>query len=240
MFLTSQAQSVAFATPFNADKIVGVWEGSYNRATQVTARAFTLSGLPYDVFFFRIAHGLPRPVFCDLLWSSDGVTFSDGGFESIAISDSTYIYIYDAQGVAAAGTAYYKVIAFWIDDYDTTNPSVDSFLSTTKEVNFDSRLNYQKIYQQNVSNFSFSSGVLSEVTNNVTHDLGYRANFRAFYEGLANEVWPLHNNDLFVFDDNELFGKGRMSTTQLSLIQTHPASSTRTSSRVWYKIYLDR
>lgn len=248
MNLISNIANVAFETRYNIDKIVGVWEGSYNRATQVTTRTYTLLGLPYDVFFYRIAHGFSRPIFCDLLWSKDNVTYSDGGAGStggdvsIAFSDSTYIYIYDAQGAASSGMAYYKVIGFWITDYDLTNPLVPAYSSANKTINFDSRLNYQKIYMEDVSNFSFTSGVLSEPSNPITHGLSKRPNFRVFFESFSGEVWPMHYggaSNVFLFDDTQLECKAVMNNTSLVISQLHAASSTRTSSRAWYRIYLD-
>lgn len=249
MSLISNEANVAFATAFSIDKIVDVWEGNYNRATQVTVRSYTYLGAPYNVYFYRIPHGFNRPVFCDLLWSTDGVTYVDGGSAStsfsgvsIAFSDSTYIYIYDSQGAAAAGTARYKVIAFWIDNYDTTNPAVNSFLSPNGQTNFDSRLNYQKISQQAASNFTFTSGVLSEPTNVVGHTLGYRPNFRVFFEAFPGEVWPMQyggTTNPFNFADIELECRAKVSTTALSITLTHPVSSTITAARAWYRMYLD-
>lgn len=236
MSLVDNAQNVAFTTRWPTDKIVGVWEGSYNRATEVVTRTFTSGGMPYDVFFYRIPHGFTRPVFCDLLWSTDNVVFSDGGSRalsvdpSIAFSDSTYIYIYDSQGAASAGTAYYKVIAVWIDEYDGTNPLVQPFVSTTKDILFDTRLNYQKIYQQGVLTFN-SAGIQS-----VDHELLRRPNFRVYFESFSGEVWPMHNGSLFTFDDNQTECKALMFDTGLA-VQLISVPSAR---RAWYKVYLDQ
>lgn len=246
MSLVDNARDVAFTTRWPTDKIVGVWEGSYNRATDVIFRTYTFSTVPYDVYFYRIPHGFTRPVFCDLLWSNDGVIYVDGGSggligtePSIAFSDSTYIYIYDSQGVAATGTAYYKVIAFWIDSYDGTNPLVSSYISSNKDVLFSTENNYQKIYLQGTSSFNFSAGVASSPTNSIAHGLGYMPNFRVFYEAFANEVWPMQDNGTFLFADDQLACTANTTTSNLNITIDHPISSSTTSARAWYRLYLD-
>lgn len=235
MSLVDNANSTVYATAFPIDKIVDVWEGSFNKATETIIR----SGSFGDIYVYRIAHGFTRPVFVDLLWSDDNITWVDGGVAataigdvSLAFSDSTYIYIIGSLFAPGVGTRYYKAIGFWIDTYDATNPLVPGFLSSNKQINFDSRLNYQKIYRQNVLTFG------SATTQTVTHGLGRRPNFRVFFEAFSGEVWPMNSggaSNPFDYDVNQTECHSRMNNTGLDItLDTVPASR-----RVWYRIYLD-
>jgi hypothetical protein len=233
MPLLDNIAGVAFETEYPVDKIVGVWEGSFNQTTQVTSRSATFGGSPNTAYFYRIAHGFPRPVFVDLLWSSDNVTWYDGGVNGhIAFSDSTYIYVYSSQGSTVAGTLYYKVIAFWIDNFDIDDPLVPGYESPNKSINFDSRLNYQKLYAWGKTTFASAS------TKLLTHDLNKRANFRVFFESFADEVWPLHfggASDVFLYDDAQTECYAHMKNTALEVSLFNVPSS----RRLWYRIYLD-
>lgn len=233
MSLTSNARNVSFTTRWPTDKIVDVWEGSFNRATDVIA----VTGDSGSLYVYRIKHGFTRPVAVDLLWQisggwADGGSGDSAGDISIAYSDSTYIYIVSSLFVTATGTMNYKVIASWIDNYDATNPLVSSFISPQKNTIFDSRVNYQKIFDQNVLSFATDS------TQSVTHILGYRANFRVFYEAIAGQVWPMYSggaSNPFLYDSGMAQSRARMTTSALQ-VQLETVSSTR---RAWYKIYLD-
>lgn len=234
MSLTSNANRVAFAAPhFNYDKIVAVFEGSFNRATDV----IEVVGDAGSIYVYRIAHGFTRPVFADLLWKISG-DWTDGGCSdgtdiSIAYSDATYVYVVSSVFSTASGTFQYKVTGTWIDNYDATDPLVEAFHAPNKDIVFDSRANYQKIYDQNVLSFASAS------TQNVSHSLGYRANFRVFFEALSGQVWPAFfggssNPFQYVFSMTECMA--RMTTTALS-IELFSVPSTK---RAWYKIYLDQ
>jgi hypothetical protein len=232
MSLTSNARNVSFSTRWPSDKIVGVWEDSFNRATDVT----TVTGDLGSIYVYRISHGLTRPLATDLLWKISG-SWTDGGSSdgtdiSISYSDSTYIYIVSSVFAPAVGTMNYKVIGTWITDYDNTNPLVASFVSPNKTTVFDTRVNYQKIFDQNVLNFA-SSG-----TQQVSHLLGYRANFRVYYEAIANHVWPMYAGGAanpFLYDSAMAECRARMTNNTLD-VQLESVSSTR---RAWYKVYLD-
>lgn len=233
MSLTDNARDVAFTTLWPSDTIVIVREGSFNRATDVVE----VVGDAGSIYVYRIAHGFTRPVFVDLLWKmtadwTDGGCYDVADDISIAYSDSTYIYIVSSIFLTATGTFQYKVIGSWIYDFDTTNPLVQSYMSTTKDRLFDTSMNYQKIFKQGELSFGSSS------TKSVTHSLGYRPNFRVFYEALPGEVWPMYaggtaNPFLYDFDMAEC--QARMKTTDLD-VQLSSVTSTR---RAWYKIYLD-
>lgn len=234
MFLVENANNVVFDTALSIDKIVDVWEGSFDKAT-----AIKRSGDSGDIYVYRISHGFTRPIFVDLLWSDDNITWADSGVAqtsigdfSLAFSDSTYIYIISSLFAPAVGTRYYKAIGFWIDDYDTTNPLVSSFLSANKKVNFDSRLNYQKIYDHNVLNFATAT------TQTVSHDLGIRPNFRVFFEAFPGEVWPMNSGGAgnpFNYDSNQTECKARMHSSGLDVT----LSTVPSNRRAWYRIYAD-
>lgn len=233
MSLISNARNVAFTTRWPTDKIVNVWEGSFNRATDVTA----VTGDFGSIYVYRIAHGFTRPVAVDLLWKISGA-WTDGGCAdsandvSIAYADSTYIYIVSSVFVTATGTMQYKAIGYWITNYDNTNPLVNSYISSNKNTIFDTRNNYQKIYDQNVLSFG------SDSTQPVTHGLGYRPNYRVFYEAVAGQVWPMYSSGVsnpFLYDSH-ISECSAYATTSLLNISMSSVSSTK---RAWYKIYLD-
>lgn len=234
MSLVNNARDVASAIPaFNMDKIVRVFEGSFNRATDVT----TVTGDFGSIYVYRIAHGFTRPLFVDLLWRISGA-WTDGGCAdsngdiSIGYADSTYVYVVSSLFAPASGTMQYKVIGSWIDRYDATNPLVPAFNPPQKNILFDSRANYQKIYAQNVLSFSSNS------TQSVSHPLGYSPNFRVFFEALPNQVWPMFAggaSNPFRYSSSMAECLARTTTTALSVEMDFVAST----CRAWYKIYLD-
>lgn len=233
MSLVDNARDVAFTTRWPTDKIVKTWEGSFNRATDVTE----VVGDAGSIYVYRIAHGFTRPVFTDLLWQISG-GWTDGGCGdshgdiSIAYADNTYVYVVSSVFAPATGTMQYKVMGSWIRGYDNTNPLVPSYVSANKTKAFDTSVNYQKIYDQNVLNFT------SDSTQIVEHQLGYRSNFRVFYEALPGQVWPMYSggaSNPFLYDFDMAECRARMKTNTLE-VQLESVSSTR---RAWYKIYLD-
>lgn len=239
MSFLNNLDNVAFASPKPVDKIVRVFTGSYDRATQVTGRTYTNVGFPLNVYFYRIAHGLGRPVACEMIDSEDGgVGYYDGGIRRIAPSDSTYIYIFDSVGAPGAGTVNYKVWCSWIDDYDTSNPTIDTVTYSSNPTQFDSRENYQKIADQDVLNFS--PGTFgAEETKTVIHDLGYAPNAKVYFEAFANEVWPLNAggvNNLFLVDDFQEEAELRITNTEIEVKMGRYSNSVR---RAWYRIYYD-
>jgi hypothetical protein len=233
MSLVSNAQNVAFTTRWPSDKIVGVWEGSFNRATDVT----TVTGDFGSIYVYRIAHGLTRPVATDLLWKAtagwtDGGCTDNFGDISISYSDSTYIYVVSSAFAPAVGTMTYKVIGSWIPDYDNTNPLVSSYVSSNKTKVFDTSINYQKVYLQNALSYTSPS------TQSVTHSLGYRPNFRVFYEAFNGQVWPCYSGGTanpFLYDSSMVECIASVTTTSLSV----ELLSVTGTKRAWYKVYLD-
>lgn len=218
------------------DKIVRIFSGSYNRATDVTGRTFTLSGFPTTTYFYRIAHGLGRPVACEMIDSEDGGTsYYDGGIRRIAVSDSTYIYIFDSIAAPGAGTVNYKVWCNWIDDYDSTNPSIEAISYTTVPTQYDSRENYQKVYDQNV--LTFSPGTFaSDETQIVTHDLGTNPNAKVWYEAFSGEVWPLNAAGFFQVSDTQEEAELFITSVNIRITMYRRSNQNR---RAWYKIYYD-
>lgn len=206
MSLVNDINDISYSSEFSIDKIVRIFTGSYNRATDVTTRVYTFAGSPYNVYVYRIAHGLTRPLACEIIDSEDGgTTYFDGGIRRIAFSDSTYIYIFDAQGSAGVGTVNYKVWGSWIDDYDATNPQVNTISYTNLQTQFDSRVNYQKIF--NNAALSFTAGTLGATeTQSIIHPFSYTPNAKVWFEAFTGQVWPLNAggvSNLFNVDDSQ-------------------------------------
>lgn len=240
MTLQSSASNgdVYYATQYAIDKIVGVYRGSYTSGTDTT----TLGGYLYQ---YPIPHDFTRPVFCELLVSLDGITYQDGGafdatltFAGIAYSDSSNIYITTGT---ASGTIYYKVICSWIDDYDTTNPTIEPVLDTTDTAYFDTRSNYQKVFIQDST--TVTAVAASDVVTSIDHDLGYTPNAKVFFESISGEVWPQiagGSGDFWLYDaSSQTECYAIITNTQLNIACTFPFLSAH-DTKVWYRIYLDQ
>jgi hypothetical protein len=230
MSQVTHASDIGFSTAFAVDKIVGIYTGRYTSGTDTT----TLGGFIYR---YAIPHSFTRPVFCELLWSTDGVNYLDGGSSSgIATSDLSNIYVLTTQ---PTGTIYYKIICTWIDNYDNTNPSITPVLNTTNDVYFDSRYNYQKIY---VTNVTTVSGGVVDATKNIAHPLGYAPNSKVFIESLPGEVWPAgqygSSNGFSYAPDYQYEALTLITNSQLQ-VTYHTGISGAATARIWYKIYLD-
>lgn len=247
MSLAANVNNVAFYSGYSVDKIVRIFSGSFVTGTDTITRSYTLAASPNSVSFYRIPHGLTRPVACEMLWSVDNTTFLDGGvfnssnYSTIAYSDSTYVYIFVplSSGGAYAGTVYYKVWCNWIDDYDTTNPWVTPITYSDNPLQFDTRENYQKIYTY--GELSFAAGTAgSQSTQSVTHPFTYYPNAKVFFEAFSNEVWPLNSGGTtnpFLVDDTQ-------DTCQLSIgsstVDVTLERFSNTVKRAWYKVYYDQ
>jgi hypothetical protein len=220
--------NVSYATEYPIDKIVGIYTGSYDKASQT----IVLGGFLYQ---YKIPHSFTRPIFCELLWSTTGLenSYTDGGASgAIAYSDSNNIYITTTSN---SGMLFYKVIASWIDKYDTNNPLITPVLNTTNKAYFDSRQNYQKIFSQDV--------ISSQPPNTpaILHNLGYTPNCKVFFESIAGQVWPQidgGSGDIWLYDlSNQLEIHSIISTFALTIVFSNGPAVNR---RVWYKIYLDQ
>lgn len=241
MSLVSNANNVNFASNFDVDKIVRIFTGSFDSATDVITRTYTFAASPLDVDFYEIPHHLGRPVFCELQWSLDNEVWLDGGVynlssqSSIAISNSESVFIFSPT---TSGTVYYRVYCSWIDDYDSTNPLIETVSYTDNPIQFDSRVNFQKIHSQ--GELSFSAGTLgSQETLTATHGLGYVPNAKVWFEAFLNEVWPLNAGGLsnnFLVDDEQ--DECELSIN-LDFINVTFYRYSNTVKRAWYKIYYD-
>lgn len=235
MSLLSNVQNVAYAGRFPTDKIVNVLSGSFDAAAATTVGGYLKRA--------SVSHGYTRPVFTKLKWSTDGTNWVDGGFSyrsgdsnlypALSYSDATSVYI--LTGVTA-GTVYYEVVCFWIDNYDGTSPLIGRYQSPTKDTVFDSRVNYQKIIDQNVVSFTGASD-----SETITHGLGYYPNARVFYEAFSGEVWPAIAGGIsnyFLYDfSNQAQLEYKMSTSALQMDYSGTVSTG--TRRAWYRIYLD-
>lgn len=225
--------NVAFSTTNNIDKIVDVKEGSFTSGTDTTAVGGSLER--YD-----ISHSFTRPLFTELLWSTDGSTWIDGGAGAssgngklaISYSDDSEYHILTNQ---TSGTIYYKIIATWITDYDTTNPSVNSFAAPSSDVFFDSRVNYQKIDQEGVFTFTGSG------FDTLTHNLASPPYFKGYIEAFEGEVYPLVGGASVLYYDatEQATGTLYINGAFLFCAITVPGGASQQTRRVWYKIYED-
>lgn len=238
MSLASNRSGVAFSSNDNIDKIVDVFEGSFNKATQTTTRT---DGFSSTIYVYGFSHGFTRPVLAHLLWSEDNSTWVDGGNISsggngaIAFSDSDNLYI---GSTSNSGTLYYKIIATWIHDYDSTNPSVGAFTDAPTKALFDSRNNYQKIYLEDDT--TYSAGTFgSQQTVSITHNLGYKPNAKAWFESISGEVWPLHAggvSNVFNYSITQDEAVLKIYTDRIDIVVTRFSNAAR---RIWYKVYYD-
>jgi len=232
MSLIDNITDVAFNTQQPVDKIVRIFSGTYN-STDLVAIVGTIA----TIHVYKIAHNLPRPVACEMIWSSDGgVTWEDGGVNSLAYSDNTYIYIF--HGTAASGPIQYKVYCSWIDDYDNTNPFIDTKIYNDNPIQFDSRLNYQKIKDQNILSFTPGTFGITE-TQTVIHNLGYTPNTKVYFEAFANQVWPLNAggaSNPFSYDFAQDECRLIITSSTITIRMDKFSNATR---RAWYRIYYD-
>lgn len=225
-----------FSTKYNIDKIVKVWEGSYNRASTTTRT----DGFVNTIYVYSFAHGFDRPLFTTLLWSEDNVNWRDGGTYTsgegaIAFSSATNISIATTTN---SGTLYYKLIGYWIDDYDSSNPSIEPFTNNVDKFLFDSRSNYLKIAKEGTT--TYSAGTFgSTQTVSISHDLGYIPKARAFFEPVANEIWPLNaggnsNRFLYKITQDEAYLQIYNDRVDIKVFRFSNASR-----GIWYRIYYD-
>lgn len=222
---------IAYTSKHPIDKVVRVFTGSYGTSDLISRTGFSTA------YFHRIPHNVGRPMFCEVMTSDDDSTY-DVGIDKIAFSDSDYVYIFDGYN-ASISTVYYRVYCSWIDDYDDTNPSIETITYNSEPVQFDSRLNYQKIYDYN--SLDFDPGTLgSKQTRIVYHNLNYTPNVKVYCEALPGEVWPMmigKTNNPFLYDaaqdqcDAEIYDD-RLEVTLYRF--------SNTDKKAWYRIYLDQ
>lgn len=230
--------ALTFISQAPIDKIVRIFNGSFDFPGDTTMRVGSFS----SINVYAIPHGLTRPVACEMQWSLDGVKWVDNGSQddsfrsSLAYSDSANIYI--ISPVFVPDTVHYRVWCSWIDDYDSSNPLVDIISYSEVPLMFDSRVNIQKIYDQDV--LTFSAGTFGSPQNiPVEHDFGYTPNSKVWFEPFAGEVWPLNSggtSNPFLFDSAQDECELRISDTDIEVRYKRFSNATR---RAWYKIYYD-
>lgn len=221
---------ISFASRLATDKIVRVFEGSFNTNTAPTLGGY----IPYTSF----SHGFTRPVFTKLQTSLDQVNWLDeNAADRYAISYSTPTSIFVLSG-GSVGVVYYRVLAFWIDDYDNTNPLVPPTVGSKSNVYFDSRLNYQKLAMSGEYTVPASS-TLS--TRTIVHNLGYAPNVRVYNEMLPNQVWLANYGggigNYWSYDASMV--EADVEITNTTLVISSYGSVSSPASRVWYRIYYD-
>lgn len=234
--MLTNPDTISISTLNPTDKIVGVFTGSFNTATA----ARQADEFATDIYSkVTIPHSFGRPVFTKLRWSKDNVNWVDGGLgqlqsdpliQCITYSTSSDIILLSTD--LGTYTLYYQVICFWIDDYDTTNPSIPAFSNASKPLAFDSRLNYQKIVQQGEVSLTGPSGSTS-----ISHGLGYKPNAWVYFESNSGQVWPVTlggvgNPWLYLYSTQREI-EYSISDTTLSLSLVGGTGS----CRVWYRIY---
>ena len=234
------ATSAMFTSEHDIDKIVRIYTGSFAFPSQTVTRSGGIS----TINIFTIAHGLGRPVACEMQWSLDQVNWVDNGSQdssfrgSLAYSDSTNIYIISPLAVGS-GTVYYRVWCSWINNYDTSNPSVEVATYPDTPLVFDTRLNFQKISNQDV--LTFSAGTFGSPQNiTVNHNFNFTPNAKVWFEPFAGEVWPLNSGGLsnpFLFDFSQDECELRITSTNIEVRYKRFSNAIR---RAWFKIYYDQ
>lgn len=226
-------RNISYISTKPTDKIVAVFEDSFAPGSA------TVVGDPFlrELRQHSFSHGFTRPVFTKLLVSTDNSTWQDGGATSngIAYSTSSEIRILTDR---TSGTLWYRVIAFWIDDYDATNPQVPPTVGSKSNIYFDSRLNYQKIAVQPAA-VTHAAGI-GPASSSIDHNLTYKPNARVFFESFPGQVWPAHfggssNKWLMEFDQVEC--SYSISDTSVTIETFGGASSP--SRKVWGVVYYD-
>lgn len=231
MPLLDPGENIQFGSTLNVDKIIRVFTGSYV-ASDLTTRVGSLS----TAYIYTIPHGLTRPVACDIMTSTDAGETWDMGIGKLAFSDSTNIYIF--HGYSASGPVEYKIYCSWITDYDDTNPLIDTELYTTQNIQFDSRINYQKLYSEGELSFTAGTFGASE-TNTVTHDLDYQPNAKIYFEAFEGEVWPMNfggAKNFYTYDGSRDECSTEIYDDRIDVTLFKFSDAIR---RAWYRIYYD-
>jgi len=236
MALTN-ADVISISTLNPTDKIVKVFTGSFNTATA----ARQADEFATDIYSkVTIPHSFGRPVFTKLRWSKDNVNWVDGGLGQLQSDPLIYCTTYsDSSNIVLLSTdlgtytLYYQIICFWIDDYDSTNPSIEAFSNANKPLAFDSRLNYQKVHMQGVVSLAAPAA-----TTSIAHGLSYMPNVWVYFESNNGQVWPatlggIGNPWLYLYSTQREL-EYSMSTTALNL----EVSGGSGTCRVWYRIYV--
>lgn len=236
------ANKVNFSSTVSTDKTCAILVGSFDAANYNTRLGDNI------VFAYlyqtNIAHNFTRPAFIDIIWSTDGSTYIPGGIFNgagdtavNAYSDSSNIYLLTNVNT---GTIYYKIIATWIDNYDTTNPLITPVLQTTNNNYFDTRQNYQKLFLASSVTVN-SPGSNTTASTTIAHGLGYTPNFRMYFNSLPNQMWPSitgGGQDTWLYINTQYECYGVVDANNLTLTYTAGLTPASTMT-IYYKIYYD-
>ena len=243
MSQASHASDIAFSTAFLTDKICGIYSGTFSESNSTY-----LPGINYanSLYQYAIPHPFQRPVLCEgyYVGATGNVPFgqrpSGSGDAANVYSDSQNIYILTLGNL---GTITYKIIATWIDDYDTSNPLIVPQLNTTNNFPyFDTRNNYQKVLIEDVVTLN-NPGVGNTGTYTIPHNLGYKPDFKIFFESLPNQVWPQISGgaaDLWVYNGSAQYEILGVVDDNNLILSYDGLSSSAPTFRVWYRIYYDQ
>lgn len=235
------SKNLVFFSNLTIDKIVRVFTGFYKIPDNTTTKNYGFLG---DQELFVIPHNLGRPVATDLQWSIDNSNWLEGGvynntlFTMGSFSDSTNVYIIAPNVLSSATTFYYRIFCRWIDDFDNTNPSIESISYNTQPIQFDSRANFQKAYEMGVMNFTAGTFGATQ-TVSVAHNLGYAPNVKVWVESFANEVWLLNGGGLSNLFNVSLSQDEYELTITDSNISVKIFKYSNQPRRAWYRIYYD-
>lgn len=197
MALLDNIDQVAWTSLVQSDLILGTFTGS------VAVPAPTTALFPNKVTgSTTIATGINEKTFFQGVFSVDGgvtwcdfnsnVTLTSGSFVNLqtqmmygASSVGTLTLYADnwtqtSNGINYSGSAYtfqYKVVLFAKPDQGDVTPQ-----PVTQQRNFSSFYNYQKIYRDYTSNFSYAVGASTGV---ITHGLGYVPKVRMYVDNFS-------------------------------------------------------
>lgn len=193
-------QKVAFTSLYNTEKIVKVFDGSFQYGIDTVERAFDFATME----IFQIPHGFTRPVYTELFWSLDDVNYFVGGglpdlddtAYLISYSDSTNVCIMTipAMSIPDGTVIYYKIVCGWINDYDNTDPQIEAFqdFPDNYKINFNSRYQTSMIAKEGKITLETTSSSFTDVFGSENHDLGYTPIMKCYFNAFPGEVWPLN------------------------------------------------
>lgn len=222
----------AYAT----DKIVYVKEDYVDPSTlPLFASLYPMLTLP---------HTFGRPVFTKMQWSLDGIRWIDDNLffiESTGFNNSTVISFSTSTTInlllVVPSPIYYRVIGFWIDDYDGTNPDVQPMVGGVAPLYFDSRLNYRKIIRQE---YNLSTGGNVTDVFRFDHDQPIPPVVKGYFEMNPGEIWPanwggVQNTWLVTPTATEM----KVYSTATEVIAEHDGYVGATPRKTWMVAYYD-
>lgn len=241
-------QKVGFTSLYNTEKIVKVFEGTFEYDVDTTSRAFDFA----TAEVYLIPHGFTRPVFTELFWSLNDVEYYVGGgladiddtafAISYSDSDNVGIMVLPYSAPIASGTViYYKVVCGWINDYDDTDPMIEAFsdFPDTYRLNFNSRYQTSTIATEGKFTLTTASGTVTDVFDSEEHGLNYTPIIKCYYNAFPGEVWPLNyggaKNPYLVDASDQVEGLAFVDATSVTVDAVMKAGSGEVN--FWYMLY---